>query len=309
MNAPFPLDARALRLQFERRAAAFAKHDALLREIESRMVERLDLMRVGAARVIDLGCGPGRSLAALSRRFPRAAIVGLDLAHAPLRRARGELGALAAVRRLLASIRPSSAASALVQGDFAAPPFRAGAFDVAFSNAALHFHPEPHRVLPAWGELLRPGGLLIFSAFGPDTLVELRERWPAPLGHSFIPFADMHDLGDMLVESGFTAPVIEMERVVLSYPDPAPLLDELHALGGNPRADRPRGLASRAHRQRLEQALETLRGADGRLALDIEIVTAHAWKGEPRQRSEPLDSGGRTTRVPLSSLPRVPRQR
>ncbi|CAN5245572.1 methyltransferase domain-containing protein [soil metagenome] len=307
MNASFPLDRHGVRLQFERRAGKFAAHDAVLREIESRMLERLDLMRIEVARAIDLGCGPGRSLAALARHFPRAFVVGVDVAHAPLLGARGEVGALAAVRRLLASVRPSHSAPALVEADFSALPFADASFDVAWSNCALHFDPEPHRTLASWARLVRPGGLVLFSCFGPDTLAELREHWPGDRRASFIPFVDMHDIGDMLVEAGFTAPVIEMENLTLTYPDADALLAELHALTGNPRADRPRALAGRSHRQAVIAALEHLRDADGRLAVRLEVVTAHAWRAEPRQQTERLPDGSTATRVPLSGIARKPR--
>ncbi|CAN5355970.1 methyltransferase domain-containing protein [soil metagenome] len=307
MTASYPLDRHAVRLQFERRARRFAAHDALLREIESRMFERLDLMRVDVTRVIDLGCGPGRSLAALARRFPRAFVVGVDLAHAPLVAAGGEVGALAAVRRLLASVRPSHSVPALVEADFSALPFADASFDVAYSNAALHFDPEPHRVLPAWARLVRPGGLVLFSVFGPDTLAELRELWPTDPRQAFIPFVDMHDIGDMLVEAGFTAPVIEMETLTLTYPSADGLLAELHALTGNPRADRPKGLSGRRHLARLSAAMERLRGPDGRYSLKVEVVTAHAWRSEPRQRSERLPDGSTATHVPFNGIARKPR--
>jgi malonyl-CoA O-methyltransferase len=304
MSVSYPVDRRAIRLQFDRRAKGFASHDALLREIESRMFERLELMRLEVDRVIDVGCGPGRALAALARRFPGAFVVGLDLAHAPLRLARGEVGALASVRRLLASIRPSQTTPALVQADFTALPFAPASFDVAFSNCALHFDAEPHRTLGVWAEAIRPGGLVMLSMFGPDTLAELRQAWPGDAGIRFLPFVDMHDIGDMLVEAGFTAPVIEMESITLSYPSAAALLDELRALTGNPRADRERGLAGRAHRDAALAAIERLRGPDGRFSVRIEVVTAHAWRAEPKQRTEQLPDGSVATRVPLSGLGR-----
>ena len=131
--------------------------------------------------------------------------------------------------------------------------------------------------------MLKIGGLLMFSCYGPDTLKELRSAFAARDGaahvHSFI---DMHDLGDMLSACGYAAPVMDMEFITLTYADADALFADLRATGQvNALADRRRGLTGKGVFGAMRAAYETLR-RDGRLPASFEIVYGHAWKPQPR---------------------------
>jgi malonyl-CoA O-methyltransferase len=175
----------------------------------------------------------------------------------------------------------------------AALPLADGRVDLLFSNLMLHWHPQPHTVFPEWLRVLRADGLLLFSCFGPDTLRELRQAFAAAgIGARPVPFVDMHDFGDMMVAAGFGAPVMDAETIRLTYPTPRALLQEVAALGGNPRDDRAGGLPPGRRARALLAALEAARAADGRIALTFEIAYGHAWKPQPRLRraaSVPLE--------------------
>ena len=154
-----------------------------------------------------------------------------------------------------------------------------------WANMLLHHEPFPQSLLRQWHPHLAVDGFLMFSCLGPDSLAELRavyvrQGWPAP-AHGF---TDMHDWGDMLVSGGFAEPVMDMERIVLTYSSAAALLDELRGLGRNLSDARPRALRGRGWRSRLEQAIEQhgARAADGRLQLSFEIIYGHAFKAAPR---------------------------
>ncbi|MGI9025680.1 MAG: methyltransferase domain-containing protein, partial [Burkholderiaceae bacterium] len=175
----------------------------------------------------------------------------------------------------------------LVQGDFAALPFAAQSFDCLWSNLAIHWSPAPHRVLIDWSRMAKVGGLVAFSAFGPDTLREVAAAGAEVDGkRRVMPFTDMHDYGDMLIAAGFTTPVVDMERITLTYSNPDSLWRDVRALGGNALLDqdldRARGLRGRRFKARLDEALARDRDRDGRYALSFELIFAHAWKGEPR---------------------------
>jgi len=166
-----------------------------------------------------------------------------------------------------------------------ATPIAPGQADMLWANMALHLYARPQALLACWRDWLRPEGLLFFSGLGPDTLLELRRLyaalgWPPP--HP--PYTDMHDWGDMLVQAGFNAPVLDMERLSLSYPSAERLLQDLRDGGRNLHLQRPEGLRGRAHRQRLLHALEQQlpRTADGHLCLTVEVVYGHALKSAPR---------------------------
>jgi malonyl-CoA O-methyltransferase len=170
------------------------------------------------------------------------------------------------------------------QPQFEMPP-EAGV-DLLWANMALHMAPEPETLIARWHRLVATDGFLMFSGLGPDTVRELRALyqrlgWP-PAGHEF---TDMHDWGDMLVAAGFAEPVMDMERVVLTWPTPEAALAELRTLGRNLHPARFAGLRARGWRDDLAKAMGELRtepGAEGRIALTFEIIYGHAFKPVPR---------------------------
>jgi malonyl-CoA O-methyltransferase len=138
-------------------------------------------------------------------------------------------------------------------------------------------------VFAEWRRVLRVDGLLMFSNFGPDTFRELRAAFAAmdETPHT-LPFVDMHDFGDQLVEAGFTTPVMDMEQITVTYDSADKLLADVRAFGGNPLATRRRGLVGRAAWQRMRDALEAGRRADGKLGLTFEVIYGHAFRPAPK---------------------------
>lgn len=159
-----------------------------------------------------------------------------------------------------------------------------GAANMLWANMALHLSADPQALIGRWHRALAVDGFLMFSCLGPDTLRELRALyaalgWP-PAGPEF---TDMHDWGDMLVQAGFAEPVMDMERLTLTWADAGALLAELRELGTNLHPGRFGGLRGRAWRQRLEDELtRALAGPDGRLALTFELIYGHAVKPAPK---------------------------
>jgi len=290
-RASAPIDLRRVRAQFSS-PPRVAESGFLRREIAGRMFERLGLIRTAPALVLDAGCGEGADLPVLRQRFGEARLLGIDAAAAMLQAARaGQHAAQSSVNRLLQRWLPRTLAGAgigaeLVCADFAQLPLEAQSTDLIWSNLALHWHPQPHRVFAEWRRVLRVDGLLMFSCFGPDTFRELRSAWAlvdsAP--HA-LPFVDMHDFGDMLVDAGFATPVMDMETITVTYADPVKLLQDVRAWGGNPLSTRSRGLLGRAGFRRLLEALESGRRADGTLPLTFEVVYGHAFRPVSRTTS------------------------
>ncbi len=290
-------DSRRLRKIFDRRAATFDDVAFLPREIAQRMRERLDYIKVNPAQVLDAGCGAGDDLPSLRERFPEAPVFGTDLSAAMLARALRHDAADTSWRRFL----PASLGKALgsrgprfAQADFSALPFAAGAFELIWSNLALHWHSRPDLVFPEWQRVLKVNGLLMFSTLGPDTLKELRGAYAeieAAHGASsrkhVIDFVDMHDLGDMLVESGFEIPVMDQETLTITYQSPESLLADVRRWGAYPFGrDASPGAASRRMHKALLAALEARRRDDGTIALTFEVIYGHAWKAVPRMTPE-----------------------
>ena len=157
--------------------------------------------------------------------------------------------------------------------------------DMVWANMALHTSDDPDALLRTWHQVLAVDGFLMFSCLGPDTLRELAEAyqklgWP-PASHAF---TDMHDWGDMLVQAGFAEPVMDMERITLSYADAESLLAECRLLGRNLHQKRFAGLRGKLWLARLKTALLSLARADqnGRLTLTVEVIYGHALKPLPR---------------------------
>ena len=258
----------------------------LRREIALRMQERLALVKLSPQRVLDAGCGEGADLPALQQRFGAAHVIGLDAAPAMVAHAEAiQRAGSSALRNWMAHWVPTGLqsrqhlAANLVCGDFAQLGLPAQSLDLVWSNLALHWHPSPDRVFAEWRRVLRVDGLLMFSCFGPDTFKELRAAFDSvdDSPHA-LPFVDMHDFGDMLVESGFATPVMDMETITVTYADVDKLLAEVRALGGNPLTSRRRGLMGRRSWHRAKQHLEQLRGADGAIALTFEVIYGHAFR-------------------------------
>lgn len=280
MSAPIDLArVRALFARPERVAPA----DFLRREIAQRMHERLQLVKIVPKQVLDAGCGAGADLALLQKTYPAAQILGLDGAQAMARAARTPAPSTRSLNQMLSRLLPSKAGVDVVCGDFGSLPFGQASLDLLWSNLALLWHPQPDRVFAEWRRVLRVDGLLMFSSFGPDTFQELRAAFAvlddAP--HT-LPFVDMHDFGDQLVEAGFSTPVMDMERITVTYDTPQALLLDVRALGGNPLDTRRRGLVGRAAWRKVLAALESQRRADGKLGLTFEVIYGHAFRPAPR---------------------------
>ncbi len=168
--------------------------------------------------------------------------------------------------------------------DWVAPGQLGGAEQqLIWASQLLHAAPDPRALLAQWHGLLAVDGFLMFSAFGPDSFVELRRLYAAQgFGELAPAWVDLHDLGDLLVETGFAEPVMDQERITLSWAEPEALWRDLAAIGGNLHRGRFAGLRTPRWWQRWLQAVEALRGADGRLQLTLEFVCGHAIKPAPR---------------------------
>jgi malonyl-CoA O-methyltransferase len=277
---------------FDRRAVTFGEVAFLPREIAQRMRERLDYIKVTPTHVLDAGCGAGDDLPVLRQRFPEAPVFGTDLSWQMLTRAvQHDVGDTSWRRFLPAALGKALGARGprFAQADFSALPFAAGGFDLIWSNLALHWHSRPDLVFPEWQRVLKVNGLLMFSTLGPDTLKELRGAYAqveaahgGPSRAHVIDFVDMHDLGDMLVESGFEIPVMDQETLTITYKSPQSLLADVRRWGAYPFERAASELPARRLHKALLAALEARRSADGTIPLTFEVIYGHAWKAVPR---------------------------
>ena len=282
-----PIDLELVRSRFARPQRVSAS-DFLRREIASRMFDRLSLIKAAPQRVLDAGCGEGADLPLLQKNYPAAQIIGLDAAPAMLQAARsGAAKPASSLGQLMSKLLPAKSGIDLLCGDFAELPLPPGAVDLVWSNLALHWHPQPDRVFAEWRRVLRVNSLLMFSCFGPDSLREVRNAFAeADLAPHVLPFVDMHDFGDQLVEAGFSTPVLDMETITVTYDTPQALLADVRALGGNPLTTLRRSMMGKQAWQRMLDALERGRRSDGKLGLTFEVIYGHAFRPAPKVTSK-----------------------
>ena len=289
---PPVIDRRRLQHSFGRAAAGYAEVAVLQRETESRLLEQLEVLEAKQpARILDVGSGPGRASGVMKGRWPKAEVIALDIALPMLRQVPKNTRFWRPIKRVCA--------------EAARLPFADNSIDLIFSNLCLQWVPDLPAALAEFRRVLREDGLLLFSSFGPDTLIELREAYlqagerQPPLS----PLAAIQQVGDALIAAGFRNPVLDRDQFTLTYADVMSLLRELRAIGaGDARVQRPRGLGGKSRQARMIAAYETQRD-EGRLPSTWEVITAMAWApgpGTPRREGN----------VDVASFPadRIPRR-
>jgi malonyl-CoA O-methyltransferase len=285
MADEFFLDPRLVRRSFDRASGTYDAAAAVQGEIRTRLLERLDIVRLQPTAVLDLGAGTGHSSRELKRRYPAAQVIALDSSLSMLR-------ASASHQRFLRKFAP-------VCADAHRLPLRSQSFDLLLSNLVLEWCHDPDAVFAEAARVLRPKGLFMFTTLGPDTLKEVRELWrgvdPFTHVHRFI---DMHDFGDALLRAGFAEPVMDTERLTVTYRDLPALLAEIRGSGARNLAQgRPRGLTGRERGAVVRSRSEEL-ARNGPLRISVEVVHGHAWAvGERKARRE-----GNEVLVPFEHL-------
>lgn len=261
----FQLDRRAVAQAFDRAADSYDAAAALQVRVRNELLGRLDELKLAPGAVLDLGAGTGHASRALKRKYPQATVVAVDIAP-------GMLGHAAHQSRWLRRFER-------VRADAYSLPFRDGSFDLIFSSLMLQWCDDLDAVFAETARVLKPGGALVFSTFGPDTLLELRESWSASgaPGNHVNHFFDAPSLGTALMHAGLAEPVLDVDRIVTGYDDVLTLMHELKAIGAhNVTRGRARGLMGRQRLAAMTQAYETLR-RDGKLPATWEVIHAICW--------------------------------
>ncbi len=272
MANPVAIDKRTARTQFSRAAAVYDDVAVLQHEIAERLIQRLDYIVCEPKVILDIGCGTGRAIDALMKRYPKAKVVALDFSLPMLQKS---------AKRGRWLKRP-----ACLCADMDQLPLAASSVDLVFSSSAFQWTSDVSAVFKEIQRVIKPQGLLMFSSFGPDTLKELREAWSQVDGLPHVHhFLDMHDYGDALVGAQFMDPVMDREDMTLTYESVERLLKDLKQAGvTNADTQRRKGLLGKDRLQQLKAAYEMHR-CDERLPLSYEVIYGHAW-GAVQQKQE-----------------------
>jgi malonyl-CoA O-methyltransferase len=274
---------RAARRAFDR-ARDFESACFIHDEARARLVARLDFLRVAPRIAVDLGCATGRAASSLAARYGGAHVLAVD----------------SSLRMLHAAAGGTAHAVSVLAGDVEALPLRAGCADLMLANLVLPWC-RPDRLFAEAARVLAAGGGLLFATLGPDSLQEVRAAFAAVDDRIHVHAAfDMHDLGDLALAAGLAEPVLDVDRIEVTYADVGSLVRELRAIGAiNTAGGRRRSLTGRRRWGRFVERLP--RGSDGRLVVTVELILGQAW-GRGVAASAP--SGGSEIRVPITQLKR-----
>jgi malonyl-CoA O-methyltransferase len=259
-----------------RRSARAETPPWLHREVARRMAERLQLIRLRPAQILDWWGWLGAGGDLLDQAYPQARRIVVE--PTPALRARSE----ALSKRPWWSARRWQSGSPRVIGEADELP---GGSQLVWANMMLHAVADPAALFARWRQALQAEGFVMFSCLGPGTLRELRALYQRlGWGEPTPSFVDMHDLGDMLVHAGFADPVMDQELLTLQWREAGALLDELHGLGGNASPQRFAGCRTPRWRARLLREIDALADAQGRISMSFEVAYGHAFRPATRAR-------------------------
>lgn len=260
----FRLEKAEVRAAFDRASPTYEAVAVLQSRVADELLSRLEPFAFSPQAILDVGAGTGRITAELKRRYRRSRVIALDIAPGMLREAGRHQRIFRRFERLCA--------------DALRLPLQSASIDIVFSNLMLQWCDPIDEALGEVRRVLKPQGFFAFSTFGPDTLKELRSAWAEVDSYNHVNrFLDMHDIGDALVRAGLQEPVLDVDRIQLTYGDGMSLMRDLKALGArNATAGRPRSLIGRTRLQRVLAAYEGFR-KDGRLPATYEVVYGAAW--------------------------------
>ena len=258
-----------VRRAFDEAAENYDQYAVLQSEVCRRLLEKLEIVKIAPQWILDAGSGTGTAIPALFDQYRKAQVVALDLSENMLHRCARHGGLFRAPHRICADIEKL--------------PFTDDSFDLIFSSLSMQWCNDLDAVFNEVRRVLKPGGLFVFTTFGPDTLKELRQSWARVDAANHVnQFIDMHDIGDALLHDGFAEPVMEAEIMTVTYDSVDAIMADLKAIGANVTAEtltetKMKGLTTRSMLETVRQEYEKFR-CDAVLPATYEIVYGHAWK-------------------------------
>lgn len=251
---------------FNRAASTYDEVAIIQRCTTKEILRRLEMIKLSPTYILDVGCGTGYGMQLLEKQYPAATVIGLDISPVMLRQAYAK-------KRWWKK-------RALVLADAFEIPIRDASIDLIYANFLLPFCDDLATLLSTWYRLLKPGGLLMFTTLGPDTFKELRHSWAEVDNNMHVQsFLDMHDIGDLLLETQFLDPVIDISFFTLTYPTIAAMVKDFKQQGiHNFDAHRINHLCGKKRFQHFSQAYAKYKNANNALPLTCEVIYGHAWR-------------------------------
>ncbi|MEN9912425.1 MAG: hypothetical protein RI956_869 [Pseudomonadota bacterium] len=266
-------------------------------EVQSRLHDRLDMFTVIPQRILNVTTRAGTGAIKLAKRYPKAHILAQCMTTAAVNHLQ-VFYKITRLQKLYNCFTRSKSPYTLITWSDTVPKHTQ--YDLIVCNLSLTHTPNPVKQLRVWADLLAPGGVLLFSAFGPDTgrsmrLAAQQAGWTTPIGTDFI---DMHDYGDMMVQAGLSTPVTDVDRAKLTYTGVQSLRQDCIGLMGNFHSHRLMGLAGKARFQRLKNILNS----ETPLVIEFELIFGHAFKPINRHLTNTLNTDKKISHISLNSV-------
>ena len=250
-----------IRNTFNSASSNYNDNAFLQNEIANRLAEKLKVISIKPQTIIDLGSGTGFLSEKTAKIFPNSILVCVDFAQQSLLENSQNLKVCANAYKL---------------------PFASNSVDFIVSNLMMQWCPDLTTLFNECFRVLKPQGLFLFTTFGPDTLKELKRSWSVVDSSAHVNnFIDMHDIGDQMLQSGFQSPIMEMEKLILTYEKVVDLMHDLKAIGAQNVANRSKALTGKTKFKKMIEMYENYR-EDGKLPATYEVIYGHAWKNEKK---------------------------
>ena len=267
-----PVRAQDVLRRFNQAAGSFDEFDFVHTVTRDGLFARLEPMLVEAKTIVDLGCATGTASKALAKQFRGAEVIGIDRSPEMLREAKKK--------------KSWRTKFSTMEADAAALPLGDQSVDFVFSNQLLPWIDDVPAVFAEVNRVLRENGLFVFASLGPDSFSELRRAWQAVDQYAHVQhFTDMHNIGDAAVRAGLSDPVLDVDRLKITYADAKALFRDLTGSGArNSLTERNPALTSKKRFASMTGALQNEAGSSG-IELELELVYGHCWGSGPRARA------------------------
>ena len=273
-----------------------------------RLLERLEYIKAEPGIILDIGSGTGQGTQGLAKQYPDAVIISMDLAENMLKKSKDllakedkESGLMTQLKNVLGKSRKKKITQVCADAEYL--PYADASVDLIFSNLTIQWCFDLNTLFQEFRRVLKPGGFMLFSTFGSDTLTELKQSWAEVSESTHVnDFVDMHDIGDVLYNVQLENPVMDSEKIVLNYSAIRQILLDIKAVGAhNQNSGRAKGFTGKSRLKAMYQAYEQFKTAQG-YPVTYEVVYGHAWNpATPMQQTEDFDNTQQTT-ISLSQM-------